>query len=84
MSESRWVPTRWALIRKCSTICLFSFLPTRQRVSLPAAAEMMCGWIQLHPSYHGMIDQHKLSQLFFDKALMGQLREAEAITSSYA
>jgi HD-like signal output (HDOD) protein len=39
---------------------------------------------RLHPSYHGMIDQHKLSQLFFDKSLMGQLREAEAITSGYA
>jgi HD-like signal output (HDOD) protein len=38
----------------------------------------------LHPAYHGLIDQNKLSQLIVDKSLMGQLREAEAITGVYA
>ena len=39
---------------------------------------------RLHPAYHGLIDQNKLSQLIVDKSLMGQLREAEAITGVYA
>ncbi|MHB8770858.1 MAG: HDOD domain-containing protein [Syntrophales bacterium] len=39
---------------------------------------------RLHPSYHGLIDRQKLSQLIVDKSLIGQLREAEAITSVYA
>lgn len=38
----------------------------------------------LHPAYHGLIDQNKLSRLIVDKSLMGQLREAEAITGVYA
>ncbi len=38
----------------------------------------------LHPAYHCLIDQNKLSQLIVDKSLMGQLREAEAITGVYA
>ncbi len=39
---------------------------------------------RLHPSYHALIDRHTLSQLIADKSLIGQLREAEAITSVYA
>lgn len=39
---------------------------------------------RLHPSYLGMIDRQKLSQLVVDKSLLGQLREAEAITNVYA
>jgi HD-like signal output (HDOD) protein len=38
----------------------------------------------LHPAYHGLIDQNKLSRLIVDKSLMGQIREAEAITGVYA
>jgi len=38
----------------------------------------------LHPAYHCLIDQNKLSRLIVDKSLMGQLREAEAITGIYA
>ena len=39
---------------------------------------------QLHPSYHSLIDRNKLSRLIVDAALMGQLREAEAIIAAYA
>jgi HD-like signal output (HDOD) protein len=39
---------------------------------------------RLLPAYHYLIDQNKLSQLIVDKSLMGQLREAEAITGVYA
>jgi HD-like signal output (HDOD) protein len=39
---------------------------------------------RLHPSYRDLIDRNKLSQLIVDKSLMGQLREAEAITGVYA
>lgn len=34
---------------------------------------------QLHPSYHGLIDQKKLQQMLLDQSVLGQLREAEAI-----
>lgn len=39
---------------------------------------------QLHPAYHGLIDQSRLYQLVADKSLLAQLREAEAITGVYA
>lgn len=39
---------------------------------------------RLHPSYRGLIDRQKLSQLIVDKSLIGQLREAEAITDVYS
>ncbi len=38
---------------------------------------------RLHPAYHSLIDRNKLSQLMIDKSLLGQLREAEAITGVY-
>jgi HD-like signal output (HDOD) protein len=38
---------------------------------------------RLHPAYHSLIDRNKLSRLMVDKSLMGQLREAEAITGVY-
>ena len=38
---------------------------------------------RLHPAYHALIDRNKLSRLMIDKSLMGQLREAEAITGVY-
>lgn len=34
----------------------------------------------LHPSFHPLIDRHKLFQLVVDKSLLSQLRESEALT----
>ena len=39
---------------------------------------------QLHPSYHGLIDQKRLQHLLLDQSVLGQLREAEAIGKAQA
>ena len=38
---------------------------------------------QLHPSYHGLIDQKRLQQLLLDQSVLWQLKEAEAIVKAH-